>query len=208
MAYLTKKQKAVYDYLKEYIENHGFAPSVLEMCEHFGKASLNTMHKYLVTLEEKGFLKRTPYRNRSIEILERNDEKKNAFDVPVLGYITDGEPIILLDKPDSIEIPEVLLKSKSLYALIVKGNYMITEGIRDGDYILVEPSNRIDNDALVILSNGREKVILRKIFKRKDYLMIQTTAPGTKPEIVENEKVLNILGVITGVFRNFSKESL
>jgi repressor LexA len=201
--YLTKKQKAVYDYVKEYIDKNGFAPSVQEMCNFFGKASLNTMHKYLVTLEEKGLLKRTPYKNRSIELVEDPFNQHSIFDIPVLGYITDGLPILPSDSVKFMKVPEILMRGKHTYLLIVKGNYLVGECIMDGDFVLVESKNVADNGDLVIMRSSAENVTVRKVFKKKEYTMLQLNAPGMEPEIISNDTDLEVNGVIIGVFRNY-----
>jgi len=205
MTYLTKKQKAVYDYLKEYIGENGYAPSIQEMCDYFGKASLNTMHKYVITLEEKGLLKRDRHKKRAIEIIKEETEKMDIFDIPMLGYITDGFPIKASEKITFIKIPEKLMKGTHTFVLKVKGNFLVGECIKDGDYILVESRNRAENGQIAIIRTEGENVIVRKVLKQKGHIMLQNAIPGIDPEIIE-EKDLNIHGVILGTFRDYTEE--
>ena len=204
MTYLTKKQKAVYDYLKEHIEKKGYAPSVQEMCDYFGKASLNTMHKYLVTLEEKGLLKRDRHKKRAVEIVGEDTDKMDVYDIPMLGYITDGLPIIPSEKISFVKVPDTLIKGRHTYLLKVKGNFMVGECIMDGDFILVESRNRANNGEITIIRTENDNVNIRKIFRQKDYTMLHATAPGSNPQIID-EKELEIHGIVIGVFRDYTE---
>ena len=93
MIYLTKKQKGIYDYLKSYIDKHGYAPCIQEICDHFGTLSLATVHKQLVTLENRGLIKRVPNMKRAIELVNKESSDMNPLDVPVMGIVTEGAPI-------------------------------------------------------------------------------------------------------------------
>jgi repressor LexA len=202
MVYLTKRQKGVYDFLKEFIEEKGYAPSVKELCEHFGKASLNTMHKHILTLENKGLIRRDAKKSRSVELVEEHLKKKDAFEVPVLGYITDGAPIQPTESINFIKVPNLLLKDNNVFILIVKGNYLSSEYIKDNDNILIESRKYAENGDLAVIRTEGENIIVRKIFKKENYFMLQSPLLGVEP-LVKKEEELNILGVIKGVYRNY-----
>jgi len=202
MVYLTKRQKGVYDFLKSFIEENGYAPSVKELCDHFGKASLNTMHKHLLTLESKGLIRRDAKKSRSVELVEEHLKKKEIYDVPVLGSIKDGFPIKPSESVNFIKIPDILIKDCNIFVFIVEGNFLNSEFIKDNDYILIESKNNAENGDLAIIRIEEENLIVRKIFKKDNYYMLQSPIIGAEPQI-KTEDELNILGIIKGVYRNY-----
>ena len=202
MVYLTKRQKSVYDFLKSYIEENGYAPTVKEMCVHFGKTSLNTMHKHLITLEEKGLIRRDAKKSRSVELVEEFLNKREAFEIPVLGYVTEGAPIKPAESIAFVKVPNLLLKDSNMFILIVKGNFLVSECIKNGDYILVESRSFAENGDITVIRGEEENVYIRKIFKKDDYFMLQSPDQNVEPEIRKGEE-LQLLGTVRGVYRNY-----
>jgi len=202
MVYLTKRQKSVYDFLKSFIEENGYAPTVKEMCVHFGKTSLNTMHKHLITLEEKGLITRDSKKSRSVELVEEHLRKREPFEVPVLGYVTDGAPIQPSNSVSFVKVPDLLLKDSNVFIMIVRGDFLVPECIKNGDYILIESGKSYNSGALGVIRDLNDNVKIRKVFKKDNYLMLQPVKGDIEPEIV-NEEDLNMLGLIKGVYRNY-----
>ncbi len=208
MVYLTKKQKVVFDYLQEYITEKGYAPSIREMCKHFGKSSVNTMHKYLITLEAKGLIKRDAYRRRAVELVEREHKKVEAFDVPVMGNISDNAPIETLDKIEFVSVPGLYQNAMNTYFLKVNSNNLTGEYLLNGDYLLVDSRKKIENGEIAIIKTDKENVIVRKVFKEENHFLIHEISPFKSQNYIK-EKELDITGVVIGVFRNlFSKKYL
>ncbi|HYL60201.1 MAG TPA: transcriptional repressor LexA, partial [Candidatus Acidoferrales bacterium] len=137
MATLTKRQKQLIDYLNNYIAEHGYAPTLAEVGAYFGLSSLATVHKHLHNLEQKGFIKRVHNHSRALEV-EPNEKPRPAGTVRLLGTVAAGAPIEAIENSETISVPDEFIRRDNTFCLRVKGDSMIEDGIRDGDYIIVE----------------------------------------------------------------------
>ncbi len=203
--YLTKRQKEVLDYLTEYIETYGYAPSIDEIREHFGLGSLATVHKHLLTLERKRVIRREPNQSRSIELVPTTDfNRGGVVRVPLVGTIAAGEPIEAISEEEKIELPEELLGPGRTYVLKVRGNSMIEEHIRDGDFVIIEERQTAENGQTVVaLLNGTD-VTLKKYFDEGTRIRLQPANPDVKPIYVDkNEESLQIQGIVIGILRKY-----
>ena len=147
--FVTKRQKAVLDYISAYIAKHGYAPTIEEMRAHFRLHSLATVHKHLSNLERKGLIRRTWNHSRAIE-LTRQPAAGAAVDLPLLGRVAAGAPIEALETADQITVPESFVRRRHTYALRVVGNSMVEDGILDGDHLVVEERAAANNGETVI----------------------------------------------------------
>ena len=140
--HLTRRQKEILDFLSRHIERKGYAPTIEEIGEHFGLSSLATVHKHLTNLQDKGLIKRAWNRSRALELVP-TEVKVRAVELPLLGRVAAGTPIEAVSSgTETIFVPEDMVGRKETYVLQVKGDSMIDEQIRDGDYVIVE--NRAD----------------------------------------------------------------
>src|SRR5438034_3169430 len=130
---LTKRQREILDYLNEFIQQHGYAPSLEEIGRRFGLSSLATVHKHLTNLQEKGLIKREWNRSRALELVP-SQVKIKAVELPLMGRVAAGTPIEAVQSTETIFVPEDMLGRRETYVLQVKGDSMIEEQIRDGDY--------------------------------------------------------------------------
>jgi repressor LexA len=146
---LTKRQREILDYLNEFISQHGYAPSLEEIGRRFGLSSLATVHKHLTNLQEKGFIKRAWNRSRSVEMMPTRTGGR-AVELPLLGYVAAGLPIEAVASNETIAVPEDLVGRRDTYVLRVRGDSMIDEQIRDGDFVVVEDRKTADNGEMVI----------------------------------------------------------
>src|SRR5438094_1986788 len=146
---LTKRQREILDYLNEFIQQHGYAPSLEEIGKKFGLSSLATVHKHLTNLQDKGFIKRAWNRSRSVEMIPTRTGGR-AVELPLLGYVAAGLPIEAIASSETIAVPEDLVGKRDTYVLRVKGDSMIDEQIRDGDFGVVEDRKTAENGELVI----------------------------------------------------------
>src|SRR5512145_1737186 len=135
--YLTRRQKEILDFLERHIARKGYAPTIEEIGEHFGLSSLATVHKHLSNLQEKGLVKRDWNRSRALELVP-TDVKVRAVELPLLGRVAAGSPIEAVTSTETIFVPEDMVGRQETYVLQVKGDSMIEEQIRDGDYVIVE----------------------------------------------------------------------
>jgi repressor LexA len=203
--YLTKRQKQILDYLTEHIENYGYAPSIDEIRRHFNLGSLATVHKHLLTLERKRVIRREPNQSRSIELMPTTDFNRGGLvDVPLVGTIAAGEPIEAIVEEERIGLPEELLGTGRTYVLKVRGNSMIDEQIRDGDFVIIEERQTAQNGQTVVaLLNGSD-VTLKKYFDEGDRIRLQPANPEIEPIVLDKKRDdLQIQGIVIGILRKY-----
>lgn len=194
---LTKKQKKILSYIEKYIDKHDYAPSYREIAEHFGLSSVATVAGYIQTLKEKGYLETAENMARSLQLTPKFDER--TFAVPLLGSIAAGEPIEAIRTEETIDVPADM-RGANIFALKVRGDSMIGDGIFDGDYVIVEriqvPSN---GDIVVSLIDG-DSVTLKRFYREKDHIRLQPTNSNYDPIRV---KKVTIQGRVKGIIRKF-----
>jgi repressor LexA len=198
---LTKRQKQILNFIEESIRKNGYAPSLDEISRHFELHSISTIHKHLVNLEEKGLIKRHWNRARAIELVPAH-EKPEARDVPLAGLIAAGEPIEAVRANELVAVPEDMIGRREVYVLKVRGESMIDEQVRDGDFVIVE--NRTDprnGEMVVALLNG-ENATLKKFYREKTQIRLQPAHPTMKPILVQDDDIA-IQGVVVGVMRKY-----
>lgn len=197
---LTKRQRDILDFLRKYLQQNNYAPSLEEIANHFDIASLNAVYKHLQILEERGFISRQSNRARSIKILDEKSADQAAL--PLLGKIAAGQPIDPVTNPDQIEIPQALLSRRASYVLEVEGDSMIEEQIRDGDLVVIEQREDANNgDTVVALIDG-EAATLKKYYREKSTIRLQPANAALEPIFVEEER-LKIQGVVVGLLRRY-----
>ncbi len=198
---LTRRQREILDFLNEFIEQHGYAPSLEEIGRRFGLSSLATVHKHLTNLQEKGFIRRAWNRSRSVELIPTRVGAR-ALDLPLLGTVAAGVPIEAVVSSETVGVPEDLVGQRDAYALRVHGNSMIDEQIRDGDIVIVEDRKTARNGEMVIaLLNGTE-VTLKKFYLVGGRIRLQPANPAVEPLVVDADQV-QIQGVVVGVLRRY-----
>jgi repressor LexA len=198
---LTKRQREILDYLNEFIQQHGYAPSLEEIGRKFGLSSLATVHKHLTNLEEKGFIRRSWNRSRSVEMVPMRTGGR-AVDLPMLGYVAAGTPIEAVVGADTIAVPEDMVGKRDTYVLKVRGDSMIDEQIRDGDYVIVEDRHTADNGEMVIALLGGADVTLKKLYREQGRIRLQPANPAMQPILVDADQV-QVQGVVVGVMRRY-----
>ena len=198
---LTKRQREILDYLSDFIQQHGYAPSLEEIGRRFGLSSLATVHKHLSNLQEKGFIKRAWNRSRSVEMVPARAGVR-AVELPLLGFVAAGEPIEAVTGSETISVPEDLVSRRDTYVLRVRGSSMIDEQIRDGDFVIVEDRKQASDGEMVIALLGGSDVTLKKLYRENGRIRLQPANPGMQPIIVEADHV-QIQGVVVGVMRKY-----
>jgi repressor LexA len=198
---LTKRQREILDYLNEFIQEHGYAPSLEEIGRKFGLSSLATVHKHLTNLEEKGFIRRSWNRSRSVEMVPMRTGGR-AVELPMLGYVAAGSPIEAVVGADTIAVPEDMVGKRDTYVLRVRGDSMIDEQIRDGDYVIVEDRHTADNGEMVIALLSGSDVTLKKLYREQGRIRLQPANPAMQPILVDPDQV-QVQGVVVGVMRRY-----
>jgi repressor LexA len=198
---LTKRQREILDYLQEFIQQNGYAPSLEEIGRRFSLSSLATVHKHLSNLQEKGFIRRSWNRSRSVELLSARTGQR-AIELPLLGFVAAGQPIEAVPSSESIAVPEDLVGKRESYVLRVKGDSMIDEQIRDGDFVIVEDRRTADNGEMVIALVGGLDVTLKKLYWEHGRVRLQPANAALAPIILDPSQV-QIQGVVVGVMRRY-----
>jgi repressor LexA len=201
MVPLTKRQREILDYLNDFIQQHGYAPSLEEIGRRFNLSSLATVHKHLTNLQEKGVIKRTWNRSRSVELVATRMGGR-AVELPLLGYVAAGAPIEAVTGTETIAVPEEMVGRRETYVLRVRGSSMIDEQIRDGDFVIVEDRKTADNGEMVIALLGGHDVTLKKFYRENGQVRLQPANPTMAPIYVAADQV-QLQGVVVGVMRRY-----
>jgi len=192
---LTKRQTQILDFIKKYTQKHSYSPSLEEIANKFSLSSLSTVHYHLSLLQEKGLITRQDSIPRSIQIEESAEQ---TTEIPLLGLIAAGQPIETIEQADTITVPHSMLsRSGDHYALKVKGDSMIDEGIFDNDIVVIRKQEVAENGEIIVaLINGSEAT-LKKIYKEKNGFRLQPANSKLKPiytrELLVQGKVISIL---------------
>jgi repressor LexA len=199
---LTSKQKLILDFLKAQIRRKGYPPTVREICEAVGLSSTSTVHAHLETLERKGFIRRSPTKNRSTEILEEDfySNSREMVDVPIVGRVAAGVPILAEENiEDTFPIPIDYVKNDTCYMLHVKGDSMLDEGICDGDLVLVR-QQQTANDGDIVVALLDDSATVKKFYRDGKYIRLCPANSYYEPIVVEE---CIILGKVIGLYRRY-----
>ena len=198
--HLTKRQREIYEYLKDHIRSRGYAPSIAEIGKQFHLSSPATVHKHLIHLEEKGLIRKQQNLSRAIEIIP---ESGNTLSYHVLGEIAAGKPIEALDQLEVVDLlPDA--GDKDVFVLRVKGNSMIEDHIQNGDYVIVERRNVAENGETVVALIDNDRVTLKRFYREGERIRLQPSHPNMKPIFVR-EGDFAIQGVVISVLRKFDR---
>ena len=198
---LTKRQREILDFLNEFIEEHGYAPSLEEVGKRFGLSSLATVHKHLTNLQDKGFIRRAWNRSRSVELVPTRVGSR-ALDLPLLGNVAAGVPIEAVVSAETVSVPEDLVGKRETYALRVRGDSMIDEQIRDGDVVIIEDRKTAENGEMVIALLQSADVTLKKFYRDNGRIRLQPANENLEPIMVDADQV-QIQGVVVGIMRRY-----
>jgi len=182
---LTKRQKQVLDFIKAFIKKHDYAPSLEEVKKHLGLSSVSTAHFHVQALEQKGFLRKDDNRPRAIEISKNGGS--NVRDIHLAGTIAAGEPIEAIEGHDTIQVPALLVpnKGRKYFALKVKGDSLIEDGILDGDVVIAEQTNTAKDGDLVVALTENNEATLKHFYKEKDRIRLEPRNRALKPLFVQ-----------------------
>jgi repressor LexA len=202
VVHLTRRQKEILDYVSEYLDDRGYAPTIEEIGEHFGLSSLATVHKHLSNLQEKGLIRRAWNRSRALELVPTTVQVQ-AVELPILGRVAAGTPIEAISGTETMWVPQDMLGRKETYVLQVRGESMIEEQIRDGDYVIVENRQVAHNGEMVIALIDGANATLKKFYREPDgRIRLQPANPTMEPIILDHVD-LRIQGVVIGVLRKY-----
>ena len=210
MTDLNKRERAILKFIEKQIKDKGYPPSVREIGKAVDLSSTATVHSYIAKLTQKGYIKKEDQKGRTLKVLKGGlaDNQtsmpkpvyngKELVDVPVIGKITAGAPILAVENvTDTFPIPIDVVGNSESFMLTVRGESMIEAGILDGDYILVKRQNTARNGEIVVALIEDEATV-KTFYKESNYIRLQPENSSMDPIIVPDCK---ILGVVGGVFR-------
>lgn len=199
---LTKRQRQILDFITNFINDNGYAPSIREIGDNFSLSSPATIHAHIENLKKKGLLSTSYNEARSIELIPAEVNWSQAIELPLVGLITAGEPIEAIEEHETIAVPaDFVSDNVNSYVLKVKGESMIEEGILNGDYVIVErnPSPRNGDVVVALLNNAY--ATLKKFYREANRIRLQPANALMKPIYVKDPL---IQGVVRGVIRKFA----
>jgi len=203
--YLYPRQREIYDYIKQHIQKIGTSPTLKQIAGAMNLSSLATVSEHLDALEKKGLIERVFGEARGIRIMDDNDamyDPVESIAVPLVGYIAAGQPIEAIeDNTQTIKIPaDLVSKSKRTFVLQVVGDSMIDAHIMDGDQVICEQVNSVDNGEIVVAIVNDDFATLKRFFKEKNKIRLQPENPTMDPIYPEN---VEIKGRVIGVIRKY-----
>jgi repressor LexA len=200
---LTGRQQEIWDFLVDYVDRHGYPPTVREIGESVGLASPSTVHAHLANLERAGLLKRDPTKPRALELVGREPAAARRADLPklpLLGQIAAGGPLLAEENiEDHVAVPERL---NGDFLLRVKGESMVNAGILDGDLLVVQRTQDARNGDIVVALAGEDEsadeATVKRFFRQDGRVRLQPENDAMEPIFAQH---VTILGKVVGVFR-------
>ena len=198
------KQMAVLSYIHKQVAEHGYPPTVREICSAVGLSSTSTVHGHITRLIDKGFLRKDSAKPRALEITPKGLDllgvKPMQTKIPMLGVVTAGQPILAVqDATDFFPIPPSIQDNNDLFMLKIRGTSMIKAGILNGDDVIVRKQSTARNGDIVIAMNDDNEATCKRFFKEKTRLRLQPENDTMDPIFLQNVK---ILGKVIGLFRD------
>jgi len=198
---LTKRQKQILDFITRFLDEKGYSPSLVEIGGHFGLSSVATVHKHVDNLRRKGLVRKTWNANRSLELTPAAVSAK-AIRLPLAGRVAAGQPIEAVEQREVIAVPEAMMGRGESFVLQVRGDSMIDEQIRDGDFVVLEKRTRVHNgDVVVALIDGQEAT-LKKFFRDGGLIRLEPANAAMTPITVAADRV-RVQGVVIGLMRRY-----
>ena len=198
---LTPRQREVYEYIRRFAEVHGYAPTIAEIRAHLGLSSPATVHQLLSVLEREGLIRRIKHASRGIELVKAAASEAPC-EIPLLGVVAAGHPIEAVLNHESVVIPPDMLGRTRTFALRVRGDSMIDEQIRDGDYLIVESRETAENGQTVVALVDGNDATVKRFYREANRVRLEPANPAYQPIIKPAERV-HIQGVVIGVIRKY-----
>ena len=205
MTELTDKQKHILNFLQKFMNENGYPPTVKEIMVHFNFASTTAVTTHLTALEKKGYVKKTGKRARGSVPINTVEKKDNLIKIPLLT--NEVKAGLLMDVSDEsyedfFPLPESIAQNENNFLMKVKGDSMIDAHIKEGDMVLVNPSNIEPQNGDIVVAkiddNGDEEITIKRFFKEKDYIKLVAENKEYPPIIQEK---VSIVGKVVGLIR-------
>ncbi len=210
MEKLSRKQREVFEFIKNYIENNGYPPAVRDICSGVNLSSPSTVHGHISNLVKLGYLKKDSLKKRTLAIPEEYKEESSDavksdvvsnneyLEVPVIGQVAAGQPILAVENIErTFPLPMEFAKNRDVFMLRVKGDSMINIGILEGDYVIVRREETASNGDIVVALVD-DSATVKRFYKEDGYFRLQPENDNMEPILVTE---LKILGKVVGLFR-------
>jgi repressor LexA len=191
---LTDRQRDIYLFIRDKIQNRGYGPTVREIGDNFQIGSPNGVMCHLKALEKKGLISREPNMSRAIQLTAEPEEVKG---LPMVGRIAAGVLHEAIEQDERVDF-EAMFNNKNLFVLEVSGESMIEAQIADGDYVVVRKQRTARDGQIVVAETDEGEATLKRWFVEKNRIRLEPANSSMKPIYVKNAK---ILGVVVGVVR-------
>jgi len=202
---IYKRQGQILDFIKQHIQSSGGAPTLRQIADAIGVSSLATIHEHLTTLEKKGLIKRKAGKTRSIELVGFSEAGlSEGVEAPILGFIAAGSPIEPYTDPNAtLSISSTFISGKKrVFVLQVRGNSMIEEQIRDGDFVVCEQAEAAKNGEIVVALLDNGMATLKRFFQEATRIRLEPANAQMSPIFVKN---VRIQGKVIGLIRRYVK---
>ena len=193
---LTKRQRDIYEFLKDKILNRGYGPTVREIGSQFGIRSPNGVMCHLKALEKKGLITREPHMSRAIQLTESPEARMS---LPLAGQIAAGSPVLAVEEDERIDFSD-MFGSDEHFCLRVKGDSMIEDQISDGDYVVVKKQDSCRNGEIVVALVDGQDATLKRFYKESNRVRLEPANSNMKPIFSDN---VDVMGVVIGVVRRY-----
>ena len=199
---LTGRQQEIWDFLVEYLDGHGYPPTVREIGEAVGLASPSTVHAHLANLERAGLLRRDRTKPRALELIGR-EVAASPESLPLLGEIAAGGPLLAEENVEEyVPVPEMLSRGGADFLLRVKGDSMVDAGILDGDVVVVRRQETARDGEIVVALAGddesADEATVKRFYREGERVRLQPENSSMEPIYARH---VQILGKVVGVFR-------
>ena len=201
---LSGKQQEILEYIKKQILSKGVPPTIRDICTAVNLRSTSSVHAHLAKLEEKGYIRRDDFKSRTIEIVDEEFQlaRREVVNVPIVGTVTAGQPILAVENIiDYFPIPVELMPNAETFMLKVKGDSMINAGIFNGDEIIIQKQSTANNGDFVVALID-DSVTVKTYYKENDHIRLQPENDSMEPFILTD---VSILGKVIGVIRLFNR---
>ncbi len=199
---LTRRQRQILDFYLEYCDAHGISPTLEEVAQHFGLNKV-TVFGHVAELERKGVIERARKGiSRGLRVVNQDDEAPSAPRIPLLGWIAAGQPIEAIEAPQDLDWNELVPLHAQVYALEVRGNSMIEDGIFDGDLVLIERrTDPRDGETVVAVLPG-EEATLKRFYREGKGVRLEPANSALAPIHVTE---VDVRGVMIGLVRRMRR---
>lgn len=200
MKRLTPRQQEIYDFLAHHLEEHGYPPTLREICSEFGMKSTRAASDHLLALERKGYITRARDRSRGIELMGPRPSSMGTS-VPVVGKIAAGEPLLAQENIlDRVTLDPDFIKGEGNFLLEVQGESMIEAHICPGDYILVKPQENARTGQIVVAMIDDEATV-KRLERKGDKVRLLPENRTMEPIEIPYSRQLQIIGIVVGLIR-------